>query len=109
MGDGRQTRDMIYVQDVVNANIRAMEHDGDLRGEVFNVSTNHSLYINEMHKKIADLMNFEFKPEFIPFPEGNIVDSRGDNSRAKEILGFSIEFDLEEGLKRTIDWYRSEM
>jgi UDP-glucose 4-epimerase len=108
MGDGRQTRDMIYVQDVVNANILAMEYEGNLRGEVFNVSTNQSLCISEMHEKIADLMKLEFKPRFIPFPDGNIVDSRGDNSKARDTLGFSIEFELEEGLRRTIDWYRGK-
>ena len=104
MGDGKQTRDMIYVGDVVHANLLAMSRDKRLAGGAYNISTGKSIVIADMHDKIAALMGVEPRHEYIAFPEGNIIDSCGDNSRAVKELGFAIEVDLEEGLRRTIAW-----
>lgn len=108
MGNGKQTRDMIYVDNIVNANILAMKSAKILNGNVFNVSTNSSVYVDEMHNSISEIMGKGFEREFIDFPDGNIIDSRGDNTKIKNGLGFEIDINLEEGLKRTIDWYISQ-
>ena len=104
MGDGRQTRDMIYVDNVVNANILAMQKKERCGGSVYNIATGSSIVVADMHAKIAELMGVPPGKEFIPLPEGNILDSLADKTLAEKDLGFSIEVGYEEGLKRTIDW-----
>jgi len=107
LGDGKQTRDMIYVDNVVNANLLAMRKDSEIKGAAYNISTGSSVLVSDMHNKIAELMNIKSTPEYLPLPEGNIIDSLGDNSLAKRELGFEIEVDLVEGLKKTIEWSES--
>ena len=104
LGDGKQTRDMIYVGDIVNANILAMNKPSKLGGAAYNISTGKSVVVAEKHDRISRMMGVESGREHLPLPEGNIIHSLGDNSRAKADLGFGIEVDLDEGIKRTIDW-----
>ena len=104
LGDGKQTRDMVYIANIVNANLLAMEKDSKFEGAAYNVSTGKSVAISDMHDKISELMNVESTRECLPLPEGNIIHSLGDNSLAKSELGFEVEIDLEEGLKRTVEW-----
>ncbi|PIV53959.1 MAG: hypothetical protein COS17_00995 [Elusimicrobia bacterium CG02_land_8_20_14_3_00_37_13] len=108
-GDGKQTRDMIYVDNVVNANILAMKKGSKLNGAAYNVSTGKSISICELHDKISKLMGVESTREYLPLPKGNIIHSQGDNSLAKSELGFKIEVDLEEGLKGTLDWSKNQV
>ncbi|OGS27172.1 MAG: hypothetical protein A2297_08895 [Elusimicrobia bacterium RIFOXYB2_FULL_48_7] len=109
MGDGMQTRDMIYVDDVVSANILAMQKKTPCGGAVFNVSTNTTVTVAGMHDKISKIMNMPAAREHIEFPEGNVVHSQGDNTLIKKELGFKPEVSLDEGLKKTIDWCRENM
>lgn len=106
MGEGKQTRDMIYVDNIVNANILAMKRESMCKGAAYNISTGKSILVSDMHDKISELMGVKPEREYIPFPEGNIIDSLGDNSLAKKELGLKIEIGLEEGLKKTIEWCR---
>jgi len=108
LGDGKQTRDMIYVDNVVNANLLAMQKDSEIKGAAYNVSTGSSVVVADMHSKISELMGVKSTPEYLPLPEGNIIDSLGDNSLAKRELGFEVEVDLIEGLKRTIEWSKNQ-
>ncbi|MDO9463933.1 MAG: NAD-dependent epimerase/dehydratase family protein [bacterium] len=103
-GDGMQTRDMIYVGNIVNANILAMEKQSDSKGVAYNICTGKSISIAELHNKISKFMKTDSSREYLPLPEGNIIDSKGDPALAKAELGFEAEIDLDEGLKRTIEW-----
>ena len=104
LGDGKQTRDMIYVDNIVKANLLAMEKDSLFKGAVYNISTGKSTVISDLHDKIPKLMGVKSNREHLPLPEGNIIHSLGNNSLARSELGFKIEVDLEEGLKKTIEW-----
>lgn len=104
LGEGEQTRDMIYVENIVNANIIAMEKKSPLKGAVYNICTGKSIVIAELHKKISKMMGVDSKRECLPLPEGNIIHSCGDPSLAKSELGFEARVDLDEGLRRTIEW-----
>ena len=94
LGDGKQTRDMIYVGNVVNANILAMKKDSMCEGTAYNISTGSSVVVSDMHDKISELMNVKSTREYLPLPEGNIIRSLGDNSLAKRELGFEVEVDF---------------
>ncbi len=104
LADGRQTRDMIYVGDIVQANICAMRMTGKFDGKAFNICTGRSVVVADMHRKIAELIGVPPKIEGIPMPEGNIIDSAGDPGPARTGLGFEAATSLEEGLRRTIEW-----
>lgn len=106
LGDGKQTRDMVYVENVVNANLLAMKKDSMFDGSAYNISTGKSVVVSDMHDKISELMNIKSTREYLPLPEGNIIHSLGDNSLAKRELGFEVKIELDEGLKKTIGWSR---
>ena len=104
LGDGNQTRDMVFIKDVVAANIAAMNAPERLNGVGLNVCTGKFVVITEMHEKISELMGIESIRESVPCPGGNIVDSAGDPGLAKERIGFEARTSLEDGLRKTIDW-----
>lgn len=100
-GDGNQTRDFIYVKDLVNAVYRAVEKD--ISG-VFNLSTNSESSINEMIEVLDGLQPVKdvfYKEE----REGDIKNSCLDNTRIKQVLGWEPRYSLTEGLRNTYEWY----
>ncbi|OGY45114.1 MAG: hypothetical protein A2729_05505 [Candidatus Buchananbacteria bacterium RIFCSPHIGHO2_01_FULL_39_14] len=97
-GDGSQTRDFTFVSDVVAANILAMENEKIGHGEVFNIGCGDNHSVNE----IAKLMKGE--TENIP-PRIEPHDGLADITKAKEILGWQPKIKIEEGIKRTVDWF----
>lgn len=105
-GDGKQTRDFVYVKDVVSANIKAMEKDG-LAGEVFNISGGQRINIHELATKILKMTGTSGEPEFSAKRPGDIVHSYADISYAKSELGWIPEWNLDEGLKATKEWFQA--
>jgi len=103
-GDGRQTRDFIYVKDVVKANILAAE-SSRANGKVFNVARGERTTIVELALKIIDATN---SPSSIIFDKPRPGDIRHSQADISEImkLGFKPEYSLEEGLLKTVEWYR---
>lgn len=105
-GDGKQTRDFIYVKDVVKANILVAEKER-ANGEVFNVARGERTTILELAMKIIDATNSLGSIIFDKPRPGDIKHSQADISKIKK-LGFKPEYPLEEGLLRTIEWYRRQ-
>jgi UDP-glucose 4-epimerase len=104
-GDGHQTRDFIYVKDVVHANLLAATHD-DAPGKVFNVGTSNSVEINTLWEKIAALAQCNTTAQHEPSRAGDILHSLAGIQRAKELLGFVPSTPLDQGLQLTFEWYR---
>ncbi|WP_434643734.1 SDR family oxidoreductase [Thermoanaerobacterium thermosaccharolyticum] len=102
-GDGKQTRDFIYVKDVAKANILALEK-GD--NEIINISTNRSTTINELVEIMNKLMEEPLEPIHKEPRRGDILHSYLDNKKAKDVLGWKPDYELEDGLKETIEYYR---
>jgi len=103
-GDGKQTRDFIYVKDVVKANVLVAEKKR-ANGEVFNVARGERTTILELAMKIIDATNSSSPIIFDKPRPGDIKHSQADISKIKK-LGFKPEYSLEEGLLRTVEWYR---
>jgi UDP-glucose 4-epimerase len=101
-GDGKQTRDFIYVKDVAKANISAL-NIGD--NKVFNIGSNKTTNINQLYKIISDTLGINSSPKYLPVKVGDILHSKLDNSKAKKFLKWSPSWDLENGLLETIQWY----
>jgi nucleoside-diphosphate-sugar epimerase len=104
-GDGLQTRDLIFVGDVVRANMMAAAHP-NAAGQVFNVCTGRRTSILDLANALDDLMPGAPAPGFGPVRTGDIHDSVGSPAKARELLGFTAQTSLIDGLKETIKWMR---
>jgi UDP-glucose 4-epimerase len=102
-GTGEQTRDLVYVDDVANAFVRAMEKGS---GETINVSTGYETSINDLYLVMADICDFDGAPLRGPARPGDIVRSSLDASKAKKLLGWEAWTSLRDGLSKTITWFR---
>ena len=102
-GDGEQTRDFTFVKDVVRANIQAMKSDAN---GVYNIASGNRISINELANVIMKLMGRNLKPIHEAPREGDIRHSLGDISSAKKTLSYEPQYSVEEGLRRTIKWFR---
>jgi UDP-glucose 4-epimerase len=104
-GDGEQTRDFIYVKDVVKANVVASQSEG-ITG-VFNVANGSSITIKELCEKIIELVNSKSKINFADERAGDIKHSLAAIDETVEILGFNPDFPLDEGLNNTIKYFQN--
>jgi nucleoside-diphosphate-sugar epimerase len=105
-GNGEQTRDFTYVANVVDGVLRACEAPGAV-GRVVNVATGTRVSLNQLFEAMRRLIGADVKPQYGPSRAGDVQDSQADIRRAREILGYEPIVAFEEGLKRTVDWYRT--
>ena len=104
-GDGEQTRDFTYVVNVVNANISAAQTTSGI-GQVMNVANGEKVSLNELLEtlKMITAKN-EVTAEYLPERKGDVKHSQADNTRAVKWLGYEKSVGLEEGLRKTIEWW----
>jgi len=102
-GDGGQTRDLVYVGDIVRANLVASEHPA-APGQVFNICSGDEIRIIDLVEGLMDLFPDAPAPEFAPARAGDIYRSVGNPSKAAKILGYQTETYLADGLKAVVDW-----
>jgi UDP-glucose 4-epimerase len=111
-GDGEQTRDYIYVKDIVRAAMMLMKRD-DLKGEIFNIGSGHDVSIHWLVFAIMSLLEEKgYSPKPIwqePARPGDVRRHIANVLKAKDILGFSHEISMAEGLQKTIDWYLNQV
>jgi UDP-N-acetylglucosamine/UDP-N-acetyl-alpha-D-glucosaminouronate 4-epimerase len=105
-GDGEQTRDFTYVANVVDGVLRACEAQG-ASGEVINVATGGRISLNELFAVMKNIVGATVDPVYAELRPGDVRDSQADIRKAKDILGYQPAISFEEGLKRTIEWYRT--
>ena len=105
-GDGEQTRDFTYVANVVDGVLRACEATG-ASGQVINVATGGRISLNELFKQMKKIVGATVEPEYVDARQGDVRDSQADIRKAKDILGYKPTVSFEEGLQRTIEWYRA--
>lgn len=104
-GDGEQTRDFTYVDNVVRANLLAGATPRELKGEAINVACGAACSLNALLREIADLLGVAAEAEHAEPRAGDVRHSLADVSRAAELLGYAPEIDLREGLARTLAWF----
>jgi UDP-glucose 4-epimerase len=104
-GDGEQSRDFTYVDNAVAANLLACEAPG-ASGKVFNIGTGGRVTLNETIALLAKLTGTSLETKIEPAREGDIRDSQADITQAREFLKYEPAVSFEEGLRRTLDWYR---
>ena len=104
-GNGNQTRDFIFVEDVVSACLKTMEYKG--KKEIFNIGTGIETSINELYKIISELLKTKIKPKYVPQKPGDLKRSCLDISLTKKELKWVSKFSLKEGLQKTIESLKS--
>jgi nucleoside-diphosphate-sugar epimerase len=104
-GDGGQTRDFTYIDNVVDGVLRAAEAP-EASGEVMNVATGGRISLLELFATMKRITGVDVEPVFEPLRPGDIRDSQADISKARRLLGYEPLVPFDEGLRRTIDWYR---
>jgi len=107
-GDGEQTRDFVFVEDVVKANLLACFKKG-IEGEVFNVACGEATSVNELLRILKELVGTDVEPIYAPPRPGEVRHSLADISKAKKMLGYQPRIDLREGLRRTLEHFYREM
>jgi nucleoside-diphosphate-sugar epimerase len=107
-GDGNQTRDFTYVDDVVGLLIKASKAGNAALGNVYNAGNGNRYTLNEVWKTLCDITGVKIQPQYGPSRAGDVRDSQADTTAAVRDLGHEPRFTLEEGLRRTFDWYRKD-
>lgn len=104
-GDGEQSRDFTFVENAVAANLLACEAP-NASGKVFNIGTGTRVTLNQTLALLATLTGNKLETKYEPPRDGDIRDSQADITQAREILNYEPLVNFEEGLRRTVDWYR---
>jgi UDP-glucose 4-epimerase len=105
-GDGEQSRDFTYIDNVVQANLKAAETEKGI-GRVINVGNGRRTTLNALLEEIKSLTGTtEMEVDYLPTRSGDVRDSLADIQRARELLGFEPRVDLRQGLQLTIDWWK---
>jgi nucleoside-diphosphate-sugar epimerase len=104
-GDGEQSRDFTYIDNVVDASLRACEAPG-ASGMVFNVGTAARITLNDTLRLLEKISGKPGRPKYDPPRTGDILHSQAEISLGRKILGYDPQVGFEEGLRRTWDWYR---
>lgn len=106
-GDGEQSRDFTYIDNAVEANLLACNAPAaQAAGRVFNVATGRRITLNETFKLLQGLTSYTGQPKYGPERGGDIKHSLADISKAEAGLGYKPKVNFEEGLRRTVEWYR---
>lgn len=106
-GDGEQSRDFTYIDNVVHANLMAADASPEkVAGQMMNVATGSRFTLNETFSILCELTGYKGEPSYAPSRSGDIHDSFADIRSAGEMLGYSPIVDFREGLRRTVEWYR---
>lgn len=108
-GDGQQSRDFTYIDNVIEANLEACLSGKDSAGEAFNVAFGGREYLIDIYHTLTKLLGVNIEPVFGPVRAGDIRHSNADIGKAKKILGYSPEWSFERGIRAAIDWYKQNL
>lgn len=114
-GDGKQSRDFTYVENVVQANLRACVASSAASGEVYNIAYGGRVYLSELYHTLAEALEIRDangavpEPAFEPERPGDICHSNADISKAREMLGYKPEWDFKAGINEALYWYRNKL
>ena len=108
-GDGRQSRDFTYVDNVIEGNLRACLAPSEAAGEAYNIGAGGREYLIDVYDHLCEALGIEREPIFGPPRAGDIRDSNADISKARQRLGYDPSYDFKAGITLAIDWYRENL
>lgn len=108
-GDGKQSRDFTYIENVIEANLKACQAPSEAAGKAFNIGSGGRVFLIDLYYHLCDALGRKVEPVFGPPRKGDVRDSNADISRARELLGYDPDYDFESGIKLAIDWYKENL
>lgn len=108
-GDGKQSRDFTYIENVIEANLKACLAPSEAAGEVFNVAYGGREYLLDIYYGLTEALGVDIEPKFGPDRAGDIKHSNADISKARKLLGYNPEYSFKDGIKLAIEWYKENL
>jgi len=108
-GDGRQTRDFTYIDNVIEANVKAVLSGNKAFGQNFNIACGNRTSINDLYKKIAEYTGNKKTPIYKQERKGDVKHSEADIGKAGKILDYDVACSVDKGLELTVNWYRKNL
>lgn len=108
-GDGKQSRDFTYIENVIEANLKACLAPHEAAGEAYNIAYGGREYLIDIYNSLTKALNKDIKPNFGPDRKGDIKHSNADISKAKNLLGYDPDYDFAKGLNEAIEWYKENL
>ena len=108
-GDGKQSRDFTYIDNVIEANLKACLASEEAAGNAFNIAYGGREYLIDIYYNLCKSLNLTVEPNFGPDRAGDIKHSNADISKARKLLGYDPEYDFEKGIALAIDWYKENL
>jgi UDP-N-acetylglucosamine 4-epimerase len=108
-GDGKQSRDFTYIENVIEANLKACLAPSEAAGQAFNVAYGGREYLIDIYYELCKALDKDIEPVLGPDRAGDIKHSNADISKAREMLGYEPDWSFERGIKEAIGWYRGEL
>lgn len=108
-GDGKQSRDFTYIENVIEANLKACLAPDEASGEAFNVAYGGREYLIDIYYDLTKALGKNIEPIFGPDRKGDIKHSNADISKAKRLLGYDPQYDFARGLNEAIEWYKANL
>ncbi|MFZ3588951.1 SDR family oxidoreductase [Bacillus sp. DJP31] len=105
-GDGKQSRDFTYIENVIEANLKACNASHEAAGQAYNIAYGGREYLIDIYNVLCKALEKNIKPNYGPDRKGDIKHSNADISRAKELFGYSPEWSFETGIGAAIEWYK---
>ena len=108
-GDGKQSRDFTYIENVIEANLKACLAPQEAHGEAFNIAYGGREYLIDIYYSLTETLGKNIEPNFGPDSKGDIKHSNADISKAKRLFGYDPSYDFKTGLKEAIEWYKENL
>lgn len=108
-GDGKQSRDFTYIENVIEANLKACKATSDVAGEAFNIAYGGREFLIDIYYHLTKALNKEIEPYFGPERAGDIKHSNADISKAKEMIGYHPVWSFKRGIEEAINWYKENL
>ena len=108
-GDGYQSRDFTYIENVIEANLKACFATSEAAGQAYNIAYGGREYLIDIYYALCRALDKKVEPVFAPDRRGDIKHSNANISKAKEMLGYNPEYNFERGLEEAIEWYRNNL
>lgn len=108
-GDGKQSRDFTYVENVIEANLKACLAPKEAAGDVFNIAYGGREYLIDLYNKLCELLKIDIIPHYVEARKGDIRHSNADISKAKQFIGYNPEWSLERGIEEAVLWYKENL
>ena len=108
-GDGMQSRDFTYIENVIEANMKACKASHEAAGQVYNIADGGREYLTDIYHELCNALGKNIEPIFGPDRKGDIKHSNADISKAKEMLGYDPDWNFERGIAAAIEWYSENL